>query len=92
MSDHEEIINAERDEARATIAQLVERLRQADENAERLENLVDVAEHNLHEARADLKERDAMAPFGMHEPDPKCRCRYCLESTNDHATDDDGGE
>jgi len=26
---------------------------------ERLENLTDVAEHNLHEAVADLKERDA---------------------------------
>jgi len=28
-------------------------------NIERLENLTDVAEHNLHEAIADLKERDA---------------------------------
>ena len=43
----------------AEIDRLRERLRLADENAERLENLADVAEHNLHEAIADLKERDA---------------------------------
>ena len=47
MSDREE-----RDQLRAEVAEhWVER--------ERLENLTDVAEHNLHEAVADLKERDA---------------------------------
>jgi hypothetical protein len=42
----------ERDDALAEVAEhWIER--------ERLENLTDVAEHNLHEAVADLKERDA---------------------------------
>ena len=42
----------ERDDALAEVAEhWIER--------ERLENLTDVAEHNLHEAIADLKERDA---------------------------------
>jgi len=47
------------DDLRDEVERLRNLLRLADENAERLENLVDVAEHNLHEAIADLKERDA---------------------------------